>query len=560
MKYFSFLLGCLFLSCSLSAQYIWDGGGDGTSWNDALNWDRDEVPATDSMVVFSVDATVTGTAPNNPVSVRINSQANVILDMDLTVGNGNTAEHAITFGDTCSLVIGASGTMRTIVANTTNNKHGMVIFGGSEMVNITVSEGSTFELVSGVSGINLANANSTITNNGSIILREGLKDGVRVVGTFINNGTVTGDALERDLFNVKDGGVLNNSSTGMIISDQPGDDGIDLITGASFLNDGTLMLTAKDNASSGNNAIVVGNPTSAANFVNNSTSVVLNGGGGDGDLSGRTLSIDTLGLMTNNGVITISGGAEGSRLYVKGNATNAVNGTIDLTDGRFNVSTAGTFTNNGLVKTTREGSGGFVTGVAVNNAFFDYTRSNQFAAGSMGIIVDMGFSLNNNDVRVNAMGACTVDLVNAPYEWFLNGMSYATASDTGAFTFAPMSLIADSVMLTTTIPGVEIKVVNVCQEAVQTNGVFSPAVRAVDLRAYPNPIRRDEAIKLDLSGFRTESISFRVVNAFGQNYGTYQLIGGGTATLSPAGWSPGTYLISSVSTKRRFVARVVVLE
>jgi hypothetical protein len=560
MKYFTTLLSCLFLSFSLSAQYVWDGGGDGTSWNDAANWVRDEVPATDSLASFQVDATVTGTAPNNPIGIRIGNNANVILDLDLMVGNGNTAEHAITFGDTCSLTLGAAGASRQITVNTKNNKHGLAIFGGSEMAAFVVSEGVTFEVLSGVSGINLANGNSTVTNNGTIVFGDGVKDGVRVVGTFVNNGTVTGGALGRDLFNVKEGGILNNTATGTIISNQPADDGIDLISGASFLNDGTLMLTAKDNASSGNNTIAVGNTTTAANFVNNGTNVFLDGGGGTGELSGRTLAVDTLGLLTNNGVITLSGGAEGSRFYIKGDATNALNGTIDLTDGRFNVNASGTFTNNGLLKTTRDGSGGFVTGTAVNNAFFDYATSNQFAGGSLGTIVDKGFSLNNNDVRVNAMGACTIDLVNAPYEWFLDGTSYAMASDTGAFAFTEVSLTTDSVVLTTTLPGVEIKVVNICQEAVQTNGVFSPTVLAENLSVYPNPVQRGEAITLDLSSLRTGPVTLRVINAFGQDFGTYRLTGGSSATLSLQEWKPGTYLISTIGTERRFVARVLVLE
>lgn len=560
MKRFSILFSCLFLSLSLSAQYIWDGGGDGTSWDDAANWTRDEVPATDSLVSFQIDATVTGTAANNPIGIRIGNRANVVLNLDLTVGNGVTAEHAITFGDTCSLTIGAAGSTPTIVANTKNNKHGLAIFGGSEMAAFTINEGATFELISGVSGINLANANSTVTNNGNIVFGEGLKDGARVVGTFTNNGTITGGAVERDLFNVKDGGVLNNSSTGMIISDQPGDDGIDLLTGASFVNDGGLMLTAKDNASSGHAAIAVGNTTTAASFVNNSDNVVLNGGGGDGDLSGRTLAVDTLGVMINNGIITISGGDAGSRLHVKGSAENALNGIIDLTDGRFNVNGAGRFVNNGLVKSSRDGSGGFVTGTAINNGFYDYSMSNSFAAGSLGTIVDKGFSLNNNDVRVNARGECSVDLVNAPYEWFLDGVSYATASDTGAFAFQPMSLTADSLVLTTTIPGVEVKVINICQEAVETSGIFSPEIQAVNLRVYPNPIQRGRAVTLDLSSFRTEPLSFQVFNAFGQSYGTYELMGGSTSTLPANNWKPGTYLVFSVATDRKFVARVVVLE
>lgn len=548
------------MSFSLAAQYTWDGGGDGTSWNDAMNWARDEVPATDSMVVFSIDATVTGTAPNNPISVRIATQANVVLDLDLTVGNGVTEEHAITFGDTCSLTIGASGTMRTITANTKNNKHGLAIFGGSEMVAVTVSEGSTLDLVSGVSGINLANENSTVINNGGIFLREGLNDGIRVVGTFVNNGTVTGSALDRDLFNVKDGGILNNTATGMIVSDQPGDDGIDLLTGASFVNDGGLMLTAKDNASSGNNTIAVGNGTAAATFVNNSDNVILNGGGGDGDLSGRALAVDTLGLFTNTGNITISGGDAGSRLHVKGSAENALNGIIDLTDGRFNANGAGTFVNNGLLKSTRDGAGGFASGTAINNGFYDYSMSNTFASGAMGTIIDNGFSLNNNDVRVNARGECTVDLANAPYEWFLDGESYATASDTGAFAFAENSLIADSVVLTTTIPGVEVKVINICDAAVMTSGVFSPGVLAETVRVYPNPVARGGVVTLDLSSLRTVPVTFRMVNTFGQLIKTYEFIGGANATLPLENLKPGTYFLSARGIDRPVLARVMVTQ
>jgi hypothetical protein len=560
MKFFFTLLGCLFLSFSLSAQFVWDGGGDGTSWDDAMNWARDEVPATDSMVVFSIDATVTGAAPNNPISVRIATQTNVVLDLDLTVGNGTTAEHAIAFGDTCSLTIGVAGSPRTITSNTKNNKHGLVVFGGSEMVTITISEGSTFEVVSGVSGINLANVESTFTNNGNLVLGSGVKDGVRVVGSFINNGMVTGTGLTRDLFNVKDGGRLVNSVTGTIISNQPEDDGIDLLSGASFVNDGALMLTAKDDASSGNNTISVGNATTPATFVNNGTNVILNGGGGADDRSGRALAVDTLGVLTNNGTITLSGGDIGSRLYVKGAAENALNGTIDLTDGRFNVNTIGTFTNNGLVKTTRDGAGGFVTGTAINNGFYDYSMSNQFASGAMGTIIDKGFSLNNNDVRVNAQGECSVDLANAPYEWFLDGESYATASDTGAFTFTESSLIADSIILTTTIPGVEVKVVNICDAAVIPNGVFNPMVLAEMIRVYPNPVARDGVVTLDLSNMRPAPVTFRMMNAFGQLVGQYELIGGTDTPLPIDNLKPGTYFLSAVGLDRPVLARVVITQ
>lgn len=555
MKHFTLLLSCLFLSFTLSAQYTWDGGGDGTSWNDAMNWDRDEVPALDSMVIFTTDVTVTGTAPNNPISVRINSQADVVLDLDLTVGNGITDQHAITFGDTCSLTV---ATGRTITANTEIGKHTMAIFGGSEMVAVTIDAGATFESVAGLSGINLANGASTVTNNGTVIMRQGLRDGIRVVGNFINNGTVTGEALERDLFNVKDGGILTNSASGTITSDQPGDDGIDLLTEASFVNDGVLMLTAKDNASSGNNPISVGNTTTAASFVNNSDNVTLSGGGGAGDLSGRALSVDTLGVFTNNGSITLIGGDDGSRLSIKGSAENALNGIIDFAEGRFNVNVIGTFVNNGLVRSTRDGAGGFVTGIATNNGFYDYSMSNQFASGAMGTITDNGISLNNNDTRVNARNECAADIASTPYEWFLNGVAYATASDTGLLAFAEESLLADSVILTTTIPGVEITVFNICEAAVMTSGVFSPSVTAEIISVFPNPVRSSGVVTLDLSSLSADVHTFRIINISGQLLGEYQLSGGGNADLPLNNLKPGTYFINAITTDGPVLSRLVV--
>lgn len=552
MSFNKFLLLIVFFSpLALSAQYVWTAGGDGASWNDPANWNRNEVPLADSVVVLNGVDTISGTAPNNPVSVKIGTKANITLDLDLTIGNGTTAEHGITFGDTCSLTLGLAQSTRTITVGTTDDKQAVAIFGGSEMVQLNINSGVTLNLNSGVAGMNLANAASAITNDGTVNFNAGLRDGARVVGSFTNNGTIAAQALGRDAFNLKDGGILTNSITGTITADQPGDDGVEIISDATFVNDGTLIITAKDNAGSANSCIAVGNAETTGTFVNNGASVTLDGGGGEGELSGRALAVETGGLFTNNGVITISGGSDGSRLFVKGEGENALNGTIDLTDGRFNVNASGVFTNNGLMKTTRDGSGGFVTGTAINNAFFDYANSNQFAGGANGTIVDKGFSLNNNDVRVNARNNCDVDLVNAPYEWFLDAASYGMASDTGAFSFAENSLQADSVVLTTTIPGVEVKVINICPEAVMTNGLFGARTQVQKVRVFPNPVSEGSMLSLDLSALPAQPIKFAVFNGQGSLVRELTLICGQTTSFNIGDLPKGIFFLRGRSADRQ---------
>src|SRR5262245_52122159 len=40
-----------------AAAVVWDGGGDGTNWNQALNWSGDIVPAATNDVVIDVAGT-----------------------------------------------------------------------------------------------------------------------------------------------------------------------------------------------------------------------------------------------------------------------------------------------------------------------------------------------------------------------------------------------------------------------------------------------------------------------------------------------------------------------
>jgi hypothetical protein len=556
MKKFLLLSLALTLCCFAQAQISWDGGGDGTSWEDAMNWADDMVPPVDSIVAFSINATVTGTMTNVPAQIRISANTDVVLDLDLTIGNGVIDEHAIILNDTCSLVLGAAGSNRTVTVNAPTTKHAVAIFGGTDGAQLTIAESTTFAVTQALTAINHANATSTVTNNGTITLDNSLKDGFRISGSFTNNGSIVGGALDRDVINLKGGATFTNTANGIITADRPGDDGIEIIEDAIFINDGTLNLTVKDDAGSANSAIAVGNADTGGTFTNNGNNVTAVGGASE---NARAIYIYPMGDLTNNGTITVSGGNEGSRFFVQGTATNDFNGILDLTDGRANVNELALFTNNGLVRSTRDGSGIFVTGEVVNNAFFDYSTSNLFAAGAMGTITDNGISLNNNDTRINAMNECTVDIAETPYEWFLDGVSLATADAMGGFTFPTNSVMADSVVMTTSLPGVEIKVVNICADAIDMGtGLFSPANTPTALKLFPNLLHRGEMVSVDLRGVANDNITFTIVNAHGQVVQTTVLQGGTLQALNTGNWPAGLYVIRSVSEAYNLAGRMMI--
>lgn len=44
---------------TLAGTVEWDGGGDGSSWNDAANWSGDEVPGSFDDVIIDVPGSLT---------------------------------------------------------------------------------------------------------------------------------------------------------------------------------------------------------------------------------------------------------------------------------------------------------------------------------------------------------------------------------------------------------------------------------------------------------------------------------------------------------------------
>ncbi len=547
-----FILFSMFLFVStLSAQSIWDGGGSTTDWNDPLNWAEDMVPPADSLIEFNEDATVTGTVSVVHPRVNIRGQANVTLDLDLSIGNGTTDENSLTVGSGSTFNLAAG---RTLTLNPPANKQGLPLFASTDSTTINIASDAIINIQQGNNGVNLSSTSSTITNNGTINILSAVNLGIKSSGMFLNNGTINITETQNDGIQLL-GGTFQNS--GSIVISKTGDDGIEVIDDGMFTNSGVLNLTAKDDANSGNNPIAVGTDMAAGSFVNQ-TSGIINGSGGAGE-TGRAIFTNEMGTFENMGQINLSGGSDGSRFYNRGTSTNGMNGILDLDNGRANIN-QGSFVNNGLVKSIRDASS-ILTAEgtsATNNAFFSYDGSNTFAIGS-GEVVNNGISLNNNQININAMNTCMVDIAEVPYEWSEGAASVGTADATGLLMFPAQSVSADSVTLVTSIPGVSVNVRNICAEAIIISSIFNP-VKTIPLRIFPSVLNGTEELHVDLSSFTTTNIELRIVNLTGQLQQSFKLTGGAVQQILLNDLAPGMYMMQAEDGTKIAIAKFIIAQ
>jgi len=139
--------------CSLSAATIqWDGGGDGSSWHDRLNWVGDVLPgATDDVIINVPDsnAVIKFTASSGTRTVR-----SIVSDeaFELSGGSLMVSSGASELRSTCSLT---GGTLTATGAGTT-----LVVTGATTIqnTNINAQNGAiaTFQMATSLSNVNLA--------------------------------------------------------------------------------------------------------------------------------------------------------------------------------------------------------------------------------------------------------------------------------------------------------------------------------------------------------------------------------------------------------------------
>ncbi|MCB0648027.1 MAG: hypothetical protein KDC49_15265 [Saprospiraceae bacterium] len=502
----------------LHAQ-TWDGGGDGTSWQDSLNWVGDQIPPQDSVVTFNASTAnivVTGYAPNRPRRLNISGTYQVILNMDsLTIGDGIMVDHGINMNDFASLLI-LNGTYNI---NTPSNRNGFSIFASTDSADVIIEDNAFVNINGSQIGVNLASASSMFTNNGTLHISNVSADGIRVVdssGIFYNNGPLTIDLAASDGIEnagtfvssytltinsakqlgvnnkasgsftvnrfeliINGGGIttdgINNEGTftngpeGTIYVSIPTDDCIETL-GKTFTNLGTINITMKEGANTGQNGVAVGNDTKIGSFINVSKNS-LNILSADA-ATARLIAIADGSSLQNFGTISLEDSvSSGSIFYTNGSVINELGGRIDLgSAGRINVASNGSFINSGFLTTDRAAAGIIRSGATanvINNAYYDYGAQSGFSIGATGTETDLGIDLQNpNDVLINAGESCDIDIAEASYEFLFLGDSLGMTSETGAFTIPDSSINGDTaVLVNASFPEVQIKVINYCAQA-----------------------------------------------------------------------------------------------
>ena len=393
---FVFAIAAQFMlfNTALNAQK-WTGKGDGTSWNDPGNWDTNEVPAKGATVKFSKNFTITGTMPNAPAIIKVLKNANIVFDLDMTVGDGVEEQHCLSIGGGSNVTLGVEGNNRVFSFNTP--KHAVAVFNGSDDVNITLTKSSTLNIVKAGIGINIGNINSEFTNNGVINFKDEVLLGAKINGSFVNNGTINATNIIKNGIN---------------------------LTG-SFENKGMITLSSQLDTT-------------------------------------NLIRVDTFGVFTNTSSIAFTGGKDSTSVTIRGIYTNDKDAYTTLNSADINVTPTGNFTNTGLVS-MNENVLFYTQGNSTNNGFYSNASGGNFSTGP-GTIIDNGLTA---DATIDAAKDCTVDIAEAAYTWYFSGDSLGVAGADGSFTFPAKSVPSDSVVITTSLDGVNITVVYICDDAVE---------------------------------------------------------------------------------------------
>ena len=282
-----------------------------------------------------------GTGTENNLAVTVQSGGSVTAVFPVNLGDGNTVINNGAVN--VSGGIGIQGLNNNTFTNAgtitpSANAAGMYADGNNNVLtnsgNISSAGASNFGIwLSGGIG-------NTVTNTGNIILSGqgsfGIEDSA--FGTTItNSGTirVAGGSFGGDGVEVGFSSKLNNNGT--IITDADGGSGVNLVGGATVINNGFIGatgITATGLYINGTNNSVVNNGTiqgigwSLASFGATGNSVTNNG-----TLDGQILLLGTGNGLTNAGLITITHAGTAlaaGDFFVGGTFTQTAQGTLAL--------------------------------------------------------------------------------------------------------------------------------------------------------------------------------------------------------------------------------------
>ncbi|MEN0004901.1 MAG: T9SS type A sorting domain-containing protein [Bacteroidota bacterium] len=285
------------ITIAQAATITWDGGGNGTTWTDANNWDTNTVPGSGDDVVLSTAATITLGSSTSIQSLAITSSS-----VSLTISSSIT------------LTIDG-GTIGIDMDAGTLDNNGTITISNTSDDGVNAEGDLTFN--------NNAGASLMITNAGdySIILNDDSGD----IPTLNNRGIISTTGGVNDGLGMFDGPTFNNFDTGQLTITDAGDFGIRIFRGNPiFNNDGIVTITnsADDGIYSDSDATFNNNTGSTLNVDQAKDFGILF----DGNPTASTLN--------NDGTINVTSPSDdGFRFNRFSTISNTANGIINVSDG-----------------------------------------------------------------------------------------------------------------------------------------------------------------------------------------------------------------------------------
>jgi len=304
------LWGVLPVPVARAATITWDGGGDGSSWNDPANWVGDAIPTSADEVVLD-NSVVAG---NYTVNLPGGAVTTAIAKLTITPAAGNT--------------------ITLILPNTNTNNPGFNVGDAAAGTDdIILNEGAVLRNSSGASAGTGIAVNTTA--NGTLRINNG--------GRYIHNTIRANSGLVSQLSTVA------GTETGVFEYDVPGT--VSYSPSASNRTYGSLTLTRSEGAAtyttSGSNPLTIrGHFTINTDVTYSSSMSGAMNLGGDLTNNGAALTIPSSQAVNFNGTsaqtISGSGSIQFDGAVTINNAAGvtlgrdvAVNGTLTLTSGRL---------------------------------------------------------------------------------------------------------------------------------------------------------------------------------------------------------------------------------
>jgi len=441
----------------LMAQKSWDGGGDGTSWNDPANWNPNGVPtATDDVDLSSAPNSLV--LPANVVANSIGTNSGstgttTISGRRLTVSGASSLEgRGLTFSgngteldmQSFTLHVGNTGSGKFRLENQAKafGVDGQIAFDtGSSGIATVSGSGSRWDLANilavGRAGNGTLNIESGGVVNNHRALIGSLSGGIgtanidgfgsswNVSGEMILGGTETADGGQGTI-TISNGGRLNvgdDNSFGKVSVSGSGAGGLLVIRNGSILNSNTDSFSSTVGGGTGKSGTV---SVLGAGSQWNSQGILLLGSSGNG-----FLNIDSGGVVTNMGrVILADGSSSSGDITVTGSGSQlSSTDTMDIGFagvGVVNVGAGGSLTNTvGFLGSTANAFGT----ATVSGTGSQWNNSGALNVGLNGngtlIVEDGGLTSNTTGVIGSEVGSTgTVTINGTGSQWNNSGFLY----------------------------------------------------------------------------------------------------------------------------------------